>query len=256
MTKAIKGLIKDYENTNKIKAIVIVTPGPLSYPEGVVINSPNLCWDNVALRDEMQKEFSYPLLVEKDTNAAALGEYYFGQDSKYRNLIYITVSTGVGAGIIINGKLYRGISGGAGEIGHMVVEPNGAVCQCGRQGCLEALASGTAIAREGGTKGAKEIGDSARQGDKEALRIINSAGDYLAIGIGNLVNIFNPEAIILGGGVMQGLKDLWLDKLRQQVYSSAFPLNTRKLQIDVTKLGDNIGLYGCVAVIIDQENKR
>lgn len=264
MTASIQSLITDYATTHQIKGIVIAAPGPLSYPEKVVLNSPNLNWDKVALQDEMQKRLNRSVIVEKDTNVAALGEYYFGQNRKYKSLIYITVSTGVGGGIIIEGQLYRGSRGGAGEIGHMVVEPNGALCGCGRKGCLEALVSGTAIANKAkgfkvinnslGKLTAKEVGDKARQGDELAQSIIYSAVDYLAMGIANLINIFDPQAIILGGGVIQGLQDLWLDRLRKQVFISAFPLNRTDLQIEITKLGEDIGLYGCVAVMLNQVN--
>lgn len=260
MTNALYTLINEYESSYKLKGVVIATPGPLSYPDSIVLNSPNLKWEKVALRDEMQARLNRTVIVERDTNVAALGEYYFGQNKLYNNLIYITVSTGVGGGIIIDGHLYRGAVGGAGEIGHMVVDPSGDICGCGRRGCLEAFASGTGIAKKAfrlnlinDQMGAKEVGQMARQGNKLAQTIINDAVDYLAIGMANLVNIFNPQAIILGGGVMQGFQDLWLDRLQTQVYSSSFPLNAKALQIQVTRLGEDIGLYGCVAVMLEQD---
>lgn len=262
MTASIQTLISRYETNSIITGVVIATPGPLSYPDSMVLNSPNLKWEKVALRDEMEKRLNRGVVVEKDTNVAALGEYYFGQNKKYNNLIYITVSTGVGGGIIINDRLYRGAIGGAGEIGHMVVEPAGPICGCGRKGCLEVLTSGTGIASKAislnlinDQMGAKEVGQMARQGNKLAQTIINDAVDYLAIGLANLVNIFNPQAIILGGGVMQGLQDLWLDRLHTQVNSQSFLLNVRDLEIQVTRLGADIGLYGCVAIMLEQINK-
>lgn len=259
LANIIETLIAEYEKSGQIKNIVIATPGPLSFPDKIVYNSPNLKWDEVAIQKEMQNRLNRSVIIEKDTNIAALGEYYFGQHKEYKNLIYITVSTGVGAGIIINGKLCRGANGGAAEIGHMVVKPNGDKCGCGRYGCLEAVASGTAIARQAQVKGlfpdsmenmgSREVGDLARQGNKLAIAILDEALDYLANGVANIVNIFNPDIVVLGGGVMEGLQDLWLDKLSEKVYNLAFPLNTRDLQIEVTKLGGDIGLYGCVGAI-------
>ncbi|HHV15474.1 MAG TPA: ROK family protein, partial [Gelria sp.] len=129
----------------EIKGIAVATPGPLSYPEGVVRNSPNLGWKRVNFKEELIQRIGRPIIVEKDTNMAAWGEYYFGRRRGCGDLLYITVSTGVGGGIICAGELYRGHIGGAGEVGHMVVETGGAICNCGRRGCLEALASGSAV---------------------------------------------------------------------------------------------------------------
>lgn len=263
IAELINSLIEKYETDNEIVAIVIASPGPLSYPDKVVLNSPNLKWENVALKAEIEARLSRKVMVEKDTNIAALGEYYFGQNKKYQNLIYITVSTGIGGCIIINEELYRGSRGGAGEIGHMVVARGESKCACGQTGCLEALASGTAIANKARSLGiidyneiVKEIGDKARDGDEFAIKLLNDAADYLALGIRNLVNIINPQAVVLGGGVMQGLQDLWLDRISQQVLSAAFPLNVADLSIQVTSLGGDIGLYGCIALINNMEMKK
>lgn len=259
MTNSIQELVAGYEKTHNLKGIVVATPGPLSYPDSIVLNSPNLKWEKVALRDELEKRLNRAVLVEKDTNVAALGEYYFGQNKKYKNLIYITVSTGIGGGIIINGHLYHGARGGAGEVGHLVVDPRGEICGCGRRGCLEAESSGTAIRNKairlniiGEGMGAKEVAQMAGKGHEQAQAILDEAVDYLAQGIASLVNIFNPQAIILGGGVMEGLQDLWLERLREQVYDSCFPLNAQDLRIQVTKLGNDIGLYGCAALMLEQ----
>ena len=262
MAEIISHLIKTYETDNEIAGIIIATPGPLSYPDKVVLNSPNLKWENVDLKEEIEKRLQHQVMVEKDTNIAALGEYYWGQNKKYTELIYITVSTGIGGGIIINGQLYRGGRGGAGEIGHMAVASTETKCGCGRRGCLESLASGTAISNQAkslkiinANEGVKEVGDRARQGDELALKLLNDAADYLALGITNLVNIFNPQVVVLGGGVMLGLQDLWLNRISKQVRSAAFPLNVTDLSIQVTSLEGDIGLYGCIAAVnIREEN--
>jgi glucokinase len=251
---------------DEIMAVAVATPGPLAFPEGIVRDSPNLGWERVDLKRELSLRFHCPVIVEKDTNMAVLGEYYFGRQRNCRNLLYVTVSTGVGSGIISRGKLYRGGAGGAGEIGHMVVEAGGVKCNCGRQGCLEALVSGAAITSHldamleqgrgqgilictanGEKPGPRELGIAARHGDTEASLLIARVAEYLGIGLTNLVNIFNPEAIVLGGGMMLGLQDLLLEPIRNYVYKYAFSLNCEKLVIECTELGEDIVLYGCIA---------
>jgi len=249
--------------------IAAATPGPLSYPEAIVKGSPNLNWQHIALRDELSRRLGQEVIVEKDTNMAVLGEYYFGQDKHCEHLLYLTVSTGVGGGIILGGRLYRGSSGGAGEFGHMVVNLGGARCGCGRHGCLEAEVSGLAIARQArekidtgkgegilacvgqdGIVSSLEVGLAARRGDKEALDIVSRTVDYLGIGISNLINILNPQMIVLGGGVIFGMKDLIMNKLRKDVLDSVFALHAENLDIRVSRLGEDIGILGCAAAVI------
>ena len=253
----------------EIKGIAVATPGPLSFPDGVVRDSPNLGWERVNFKEELIRRIGKPVIVEKDTNMAALGEYYFGRQRGCGDLLYITVSTGVGGGIICDGKVYRGHLGGAGEIGHMVIETGGATCNCGCRGCLEALASGSAITGRldemvkqgqgqgvlacttpGEAPGPRELGIATRQGDEEARLLLSQVAEYLGIGIANLVNIFNPRAVILGGGMMLGLKDLLLTPIQNYVYEHVFSLNREDLIVECTSLGDDIVLYGCVAAVL------
>jgi glucokinase len=268
IAELIETLISQAESENdRIKGIAVAAPGPISFPEAVIEDSPNLAWQRVELREELVGLLKRPVTVDKDTNLAAWGEYHFGQQGVYSNLLYITISTGIGGGIIINDRLYHGDRGGAGEIGHMVIDPNGPSCNCGRRGCLEALASGTAIARhlkdlikKGGGQGmiagqtsssvgAPELGKAARQGDPEALAMVDDLSQWIGIGIANLVNILNPHIVVLGGGVFIGLQDLLLEKVKKHVKENAFSLNRKDLIIEATKLGDDIGLYGCIAAI-------
>lgn len=247
-------------------------PGPLDYERGVVEDSPNLRWVSYSIRDELSKRLGIKLLLDKDTNVAALGEKYFGQCRDCRHFIYITVSTGIGGGIVSNGRILHGQSGGAAELGHMMVEPDGRRCACGRIGCLEAHASGTAlsldasalIARgegqnilafctEGQAVTAYELGLAARQGNAEAAALISRAADYLAIGVANLVNIFNPERVVIGGGVGIGLQDLLLPRVRDYVQANIFPLHKRNLAIEATQLGEDIVLLGCAAMVLDDQ---
>lgn len=259
----------------EITGIAIATPGPLAYPGGIVRDSPNLGWGEVELEKEMSRLFGRPVIVEKDTNMAALGEYHYGSCANCQELLYITISSGIGAGMITSGRLNRGISGGAGEFGHMVIDTAGPRCNCGRRGCMEALASGIAISRQmeeliaqgngqaiircthpGEKPGARELGRAAREGDPEAGSIIAQLAEYLGIGIANMVNILNPQAIILGGGVMLGLKDLLFPLLKEYVFQHAFALNREKLRIECTALGDAVVLYGCLAAVREQKIKR
>lgn len=268
IAESIAALIKTAETRKySIKGIAAAVPGPLTYPQAVMKDSPNLGWQRVEFKKEMSDRLGRSVIVDKDTNLAAWGEYYYGQGMKYENLLYLTVSTGIGGGIIADGRLYHGHRGGAGEFGHMVIDPAGPACRCGRRGCMEALASGTAIAarlqglatagqgkqiaalKQGLPPGAAELGQAARQGDPEAMMIIAELNRNLAIGIANLINIFNPQILVMGGGVMIGLQDLLLEPIRALVREQVFPLHRQGLQIEVTRLGDDIGLYGCMAAI-------
>lgn len=256
---------------DRLMGAAAAVPGPLAYPAAVMLDSPNLGWKEVPVRDIMSQGLGRPVIVEKDTNMAALGEYYFGSTPFSSNLIYITVSTGVGGGLIIDGRLYRGQSGGAGEIGHMVVDRNGPVCGCGRRGCLEAVAAGRAISRRveqmkadgwgldldlgPAPWGARELGEAARRGDRSALAVVRETARFLGQAIANLVNIFNPRVVVLGGSVAQGWRDLIEASLDEQVRTLVFPLNARELRIGFTELGETIGLYGCLAAVLHRERE-
>lgn len=244
-------------------------PGPLDYENGIVEDSPNLRWTKFMIREELNKTFGLRLSLDKDTNVAAWAEKVYGNGRNCSHFIYMTISTGIGGGIFTDGKILHGQRGGASEIGHMMVDPNGRKCGCGRCGCLEAVASGTALSldaqdliRQGGGEGiavlcregqaatACELGMAARQGDPEALKIIQRAADYLAIGTANLVNIFNPEKVIIGGGVGTGLQDLLLPRIREYVNNNVFSLHRRNLCIEATPLGEDIVLLGCAAMVL------
>ena len=170
---------------------------------------------------------------------------------------------------VLNGEVYHGHLGGAGEIGHMVADPRGPLCGCGQRGCLEAMASGTAIARkaqalilQGRGQGiaacrkdkitAREVGAAARQGDPEAVEILDQALEALASSLSSLVHVLHPERIILGGGVAVGLADLWLPALQEKVYQQVFPMHGSGLRIEITRLGNDIGVLGSAACVFKQ----
>lgn len=249
--------------------LAIAAAGAINSEEGIVTASPNLPgWDNVPLREMVRKETGLETFIINDASAAALGEHCFGIGKIVNNLIYITVSTGIGGGIIINGKLYTGVSGSAGEIGHMTIDVNGPRCNCGNTGCLEVLASGKAVAREAlksiehGAKTiilelaegepqnitAQTVSTAAQKGDELASAIISKAATYLGVGMVNIVNIFNPEMIIVGGG-MAKMGDMLIDTARKVVAERAFHLPTQHVRIVPSQLGDNAAVIGAAAFV-------
>lgn len=251
---------------DQLRGVVVAAPGPLNSETGVVYDAPNLKWREVPLREMLQETLQVPVWIDNDGNLAALGEYTYGYPQEYRMLLYLTVSTGIGGGIIINGEIYRGIDGGAGEFGHMTIVPDGPVCGCGNRGCLEALASGTAVARaarEEVSRGrmvalreavrgctekidARLVAELAAAGDGEAVRLMEEAMDYLGIGVANLVNLFNPQAIVIGGG-MSGYKGLF-PRVERTVKERSYSSLSRNLKILPARLGSEAGLMGCLAL--------
>ena len=253
-------------NTNaaQIYGIAIAAAGAIDTDKGLITSSPNLPgWLNIPLRDIVRKRYGADTCLLNDANAAALAEHRLGAGRGSANLIYLTVSTGIGGGIIVNGELYSGISGCAGEIGHMTIDANGPECNCGNVGCLEVLASGTAVANEakrrikqgersrltdivpGDPEGitAEKVAIAAQGGDQLALDVISRAAIYLGVGMVNLVNIFNPEMIIVGGGLSK-MGELLLGPARQVAKQRAFPLCAGAVRIVTAELGDEAGVLG------------
>lgn len=250
--------------------IGVGSPGPLSTGEGIIYENSNLPWKNVPIVDLLEEKTGIPVKLENDANAAAMGEKWFGAGRGIDNLIYVTISTGIGAGIIIERQVYHGINDGAGEVGHMTLEPEGPVCGCGNHGCFEALASGTAIGRmgreaveEGQQTLIRELSDknpdkieapliarAARKGDAVARSIYQKAGYYLGIGLGNLVNLFNPEMIVLGGGVMKA-RELFMDDLLASLEERALTPSLSVLEVREVELGDDTGVMGAIAVAME-----
>lgn len=260
----------------ELGGIGIAAAGILDTGEGVVTTSPNLPgWDNVPLKKLLVDKLGIDIYIINDASAAALGEHRFGAGKGVNNLVFLTVSTGIGGGIIIDGKLYQGANGCAGELGHIVIESNGPKCNCGNLGCLEALASGTAMAREavrrlvqGETSCMRElvegrlenvtaevVASAARQGDLLACEVVSSIANYLGIGLANLVNIFNPELIIIGGGVSK-MGDMLLEPARKVVEESALSLPSKTVRIVQARLGDDAGVVGAAAYVNERQLVR
>jgi len=258
---------------SQLHSLSIAAAGVIDIEKGIVTLSPRLAgWRDIPLRGIVEEKYGVTTFLINDANAAALGEHHFGAGKGANNLIYITVSTGIGGGIIINGQLYSGSSGGAGEIGHTTVDVNGPRCNCGNIGCLEVLASGTAVAREAIrriTKGektslsdmikgeiesvtAETVSLAAQDGDLLALEVIGQAAAYLGAGMVNLVNLFNPEVIIVGGGLAK-MGDLLLDPVRRAVKEKAFQLLAQAVRIVPAQLGDDAGVFGAAFFAFQQK---
>jgi len=246
----------------------LVVPGTVNVEEGAVVKAPNLpCLDGFPLAATLTEQLDLPAILENDANAAAVGEMWQGAAVGCNTIICVTLGTGVGGGIILNGKLWRGVDGAAAEIGHMCVDPFGGVaCTCGSRGCLEVFASATAIVRmtreasprypDSVLQGredrtAETIFEAGQQGDELALEIFRRMGVYLGIGLANLINILNPEMIVIGGGVVNGW-DLFEKHMHQQVEERAFPLLAARVKIERAKCGDDAGLLGAARLALKE----
>ena len=252
--------------TDGLKAISLVVPGTVNVDAGTVVKAPNLpCLDGFPLASALTKELKLPAILENDANAAAVGEMWQGAARGCRTIICVTLGTGVGGGIILDGELWRGVDGAAAEIGHMCVDPFGGVaCTCGSRGCLEVFASATAIVRmtreasprypdsvlhDARALTAQAIFEAGLKGDELGLEIFRRMGVYLGIGLANLINILNPEMIVIGGGVVNGW-NLFEKHMLQQVEERAFPLLAARVKIVRAKCGDDAGLLGAARLAI------
>ncbi len=246
----------------RILGIGVGVPGPMDPNRGMVQRSPHLGgWQGFGLKTHLEKKLKLPVFITNDANAAAVGEKVFGAGRNADDFIYLTVSTGIGGGIILGGKLLLGASYGAGEVGHTLIVPEGERCGCGRRGCLEAYASGTAIAqfvrreirkgrrtRLSGLISAEKVSDAARKGDRLSIEAFRLAGYYLGIGLANLINIINPEMLILGGSVMKSSSLLWPSMIRS-ARTHAWPSLYAACRITRTQLGDQVGDFGALALV-------
>jgi glucokinase len=240
----------------EILGIGVGCPGAINSSKSTLPRSPNLPgWAGLPLKAILAKATGLPVHIANDANAAALGENLFGAGKNEADLIYITVSTGVGGGIIINGQLYEGAGSVAGEIGHMSIVPEGEKCGCGRYGCLEVYASGTAIARyyreakKKKVSGAKEVGMAARDGDKAATRSYQKAGYYLGIGIANLLNVLNPGKVVIGGGVLRSAPPVFWKTMIRSAKEHAWPEAFRTTRIVKSFLLGRSGDLGALALV-------
>lgn len=239
---------------------------------GLISFSPNLPgWNDIPLCEAVRREVGLPVYLENDAAVAALGERRFGGGAGVDNLIYVGLGTGIGGGIIIDGKLYSGACGAAGEIGHMIVDDKGPRCKCGNNGCWEVFASGWALAEEaakqieagvmtavrrhvGGDASkvtAKAVFEAAQDGDYVAHELVSRAAYYVGVGLVNLVNIFNPELILVGGG-LANMGELLLEPAMEVVRERAFQISAATVRVELARLGADAGTLGAVALVLEK----
>ena len=244
----------------------VAAPGPIDFARGVVVSAPNLGgWQEVPIVQVLSGLLGIPVIIENDANAAAWGEFAFGAGMGSSTMVYLTVSTGIGGGLVLDGRLFRGARGGAGELGHMQLVDGGPRCGCGAHGCLEQLASGTAIAREGraavasgyapvlarlaggSAVTAEMVHEAAEQRDPDAQRIIATAGRHLGRGLVAIVNIFDPEVIVIGGGAAK-IGPLLLGPAEDELRAYAMGVARDHVRLVPAALGDRAGALGVAAL--------
>jgi glucokinase len=249
-----------------VRAFAAAVPAIIDFENGITLRLPNIpALNNFRLATALESELDLPCILENDANAAAIGENWLGASKDLKNSIFVTLGTGIGGGIIIDGNIYRGTDGTAGEIGHVCVEPFGAPCGCGSRGCAEQYASATAIVRMAGEiqsrfpeaelskktdLSAKEIYESGKTGDKLALEVFRLQGFYLGILLADLINIFNPEAFIIGGGASSGW-DLFIPETIKQIHQRSYREPAERTKLIRASLGDDAGILGAARVALD-----
>ena len=258
----------------QVRGVGIGAPGSVDPENGKVMFAGNLGWKDVSLKKELEKQLELPVFLQNDCNICTLGVHEVELEGKPRNMIGIFLGTGIGGGLIIEGKLYSGYTRTAGEVGHMVLEVNGPKCTCGNRGCWEALASRSALFRqvqEAVKDGQKTVltemlgsdlkdlrsGDlrkAIKQGDKFVEHIVEEAAKYTGIAVANLINVLNPEVVVLGGGLMDALEDEMMPVVVESAREHAFPGSDKGIKILPSKLGDDAGITGG-AVLARRETK-
>lgn len=250
-----------------IAGIGLGSPGLIDKKGETIIFSPNLPkWRNIPVKRMLTERFSMPCVLENDANAAAWGEKWAGAGKEASSMVVLTLGTGIGGGIVIDNKLWRGANNVAGEIGHMVIQMNGPKCNCGNYGCFEVFASATAMVRRfkellksGASSSlkdlseitAKAINDAAFQGDRASLDIIKETGQYLGIAIVNIMHVLNPEIIVLTGGMI-GSGELLMNPIKEVINQKAFEASYKDTKIVFSKLGNDAGIIGAAGCLLKE----
>ena len=253
------------ENDSALTAIGVGSPGPLDIDRGLIMSPSNLREsDRVPIVEVLSKKFGVPVMLDNDANAAALGEFSFGAGRGFKNIFYVTVSTGIGGGVIIDGNIHHGVSTSAGEIGHTIVDPDGVRCNCGSVGCLETVSSGTHLVRlmkerldsgeptairdliaDGTELSTMVLLEAVRHADPVAIEIWDRACRYLAISIANAISLIAPEVVVIGGGISSA-GDLLIEPLRKMVPQYVSMIPKSEINIVTAELGTESGLYGAI----------
>jgi glucokinase len=248
----------------QIKALGVGAPGAVDPDSGRVIFAPNLAWENVPLRKDVEKQVGCPVFVENDCNICTIGVHEFELQGKPRSLAGIFLGTGIGGGLILDGKLFSGFNRTAGEVGHMVLEVGGPKCACGNRGCFEALASRSALFRKiqtavkGGQKTiltemlgpdledmrSGDLRKAIKRGDKFVEQVVEEAAEYTGIAVANVINLFNPQVVVLGGGIMEQLENDMMAIVVETAHDYALAGTADGIEIIASKLGDDAGITG------------
>ncbi len=254
-------------DAGEIIAIAIAAPATVSADRGIILKAPNVpALDGFRIIAALESELNIKAILANDANAAAVGERWRGASQGFANSILVTLGTGVGGGIIIDGKILNGVDGTAGEIGHICVEPFGAPCGCGSRGCVEQYSSATAIVRQTQELGSqypkselpqknrissKDVFEAGREGDELALEVFRRQGFYLGIALGNLINVLNPEVIVIGGGAAAGW-DLFMPHLQEQTEKRTYREPRLRAKFAKAVLGDDAGIMGVAKLAFDK----
>ena len=251
----------------ELNAIASCAPGVIDPEHGIVLFTPNLPWKDYDIAGAMRKQFGVPFYVGNDVNLGVLGEYHFGAGRGYKNIVGFFVGTGMGGGLVLNGELYTGHLFKAAEYGHMILDPEGPLCNCGQRGCLEAFSSKQGMSAyirqqvgrgrqslmaDAVTEGvfrSKKLVKALEAGDAVAEEAVDRACHWLAVAVGNMINIFSPDLVILGGGVIEALGDLFLKKVLSEVDRYCMPQIRSTVELKCAALGDDSILYGDLAMI-------
>ncbi|MEK6286786.1 MAG: ROK family protein [Acidobacteriota bacterium] len=248
----------------RLAAVGIGAPGPIDFDTGYIIESANLGFKNFPLGPRIAEEFDCPAIVENDVNAGVYGEFKAGAALGVNDVLGVFVGTGIGGGLIVNGALFRGFNKGAGEVGHIIVKTGGPRCGCGNRGCLEALASRTAITRdirkaikrghrsvvakrlrqETDLLSGKDLKSAYDSGDELVRKTVHRAATFIGIGIGSLLNVVGSEMVVLGGGVVEAFGEDFIDRIERAARDIAFEINTKNVKIIGAGLGDDAGVIG------------
>lgn len=262
LSKILLQQVKSFDlNFDDVQSVGVGVPGPVLNSR-VVKFWANFPWKNgVDLALEFEKNLGKPVKADNDVNVITLGEMWKGSAQGYKNVLGLAIGTGIGGGIIVDGKLVSGENGAGGEVGHIKVERDGKLCGCGQKGCWEAYASATGLIREAQSRlavnktnglyeqvigrdlEAKDIFDVAKEGDAFSLDLVDYEADYIALGIGNLLNVLDPEIVVVGGGVSLA-GDILFDKVKERLKKYAFPSTTENLKIVAASLGNDAGILG------------
>lgn len=271
VVKVVREALEDAGNP-KIAGIGVGSPGPLDPDTGVIIDTPNLGWKNFPLAQTLQDAFNVPVVVDNDVNVGTFGEYRCTPLRSCKHLLGVFPGTGIGGGIIIDGKILHGFSGAAGEVGHITIMPDGPFCGCGKRGCLEAVASRVAIAKEVAALAAREdapyilehcgtnLGDirsgvlarAIEAGESMVEQVVRKAAYRIGIGVGNLINVLSPEAVVLGGGLVEAMEALFLEEVTRGVEEHAMPFLRKNVKITAAQLGDDAVVMGAAQLIAER----